>query len=408
MVGVTPNVVPATTVNPASYPGWTQGDPGWANVGQNGSLNGVYIGDGWVLTAAHTGISNMQFDTGGPIAPIPGQDFQITNAAGSGLNPVADLRLFRISAEPSGVKQITIAQQAPLLNGQPGGEVMFIGTGPRRSAAESHFSVNTATDPDTWMQVASGGTFSGYFPNGGGKSWGTNNVANDNILPNEGDANFTYNVNDSSISYLVSYDQSGGTQFEAQAVGGDSGGAVFFNRNQGTAQPPQWELVGITINNFLFDGQSTSTFNPSNGLAVYGNATAFVDLSSYYTQITSTIAAHQDYSSVGDINLDGVAGTPADLAAFVAGWRSNNGKGAGTLASWKNGDVTHDGKTDVNDFLRLRSSLNAASGAELTAMMSNYLSTGGGVPEPSTAILVVGPVILLALRGRHRRPRVPN
>ena len=129
-----------------------------------------------------------------------------------------------------------------------------------------------------------------------------------------------------------------------------------------------------------------------------------MDLSSYYSQITSIINAHQDYSSVGDLNLDGTPGTAADITAFVAGWRYNNGTGAGTITSWKNGDVTHDGKTDVNDFLRFRSGLAPGAGDELTALMSSYIS--GGVPEPSTAMLILGPAVVFALRARCRCPKV--
>src|SRR6186997_1546548 len=63
MVGTTPNLPPDTSMNPAAYgPGWTQGDPGWSNAGFTASgLNGVYIGDGWILSAAHVGTSSIQF-----------------------------------------------------------------------------------------------------------------------------------------------------------------------------------------------------------------------------------------------------------------------------------------------------------------------------------------------------------
>ena len=43
LVGVIPNVVPNTSVNPASYPGWTQGDPGWGNAAHLTFANGVYL-----------------------------------------------------------------------------------------------------------------------------------------------------------------------------------------------------------------------------------------------------------------------------------------------------------------------------------------------------------------------------
>jgi hypothetical protein len=100
------------------------------------------------------------------------------------------------------------------------------------------------------------------------------------------------------------------------------------------------------------------------------------------------------------LTLDGVAGAADDIAAFVAGWRYNNGLGSGTITSWKNGDLTHDGKTDVADFLRMRTGLSAAAGAELGSMLG--IPTSGGIPEPTTLMLTVGPIFLFALQRRRR------
>jgi hypothetical protein len=410
LVGVTPGTVPNTSTNPAlPGSGWTQGDPGWANVGKNGSLNGVYIGDSWILTAHHAGVSAMQFDTGDPIPAIPGQDFQIMNVPGSGLTPGADLRLFRVSGIPAGMSAITIASTPPLLSGNINGEVMYIGNGLLRAANESFFDVNAATDPDTWTELpgVAGAERRGYWTFGVGKRWGTNRIANDNILPGEGDANFTHNVNNSTISYLTTYDQSGGTAFESQAVGGDSGGGVFFNRNQGTALPPLWELVGITINNFIFDGQSTASFNPNNSLGIYDNATAFVDLSSYRTEILTIMAAHQNYSIMGDVNLDGVVsgdgtGIAAtdDVTAFVQGWRYQQAQG--NVVSWKKGDLNRDGVTNVSDFLLLRNGLQAAGLSANLAAFDSLFSSSGGVPEPATAALALLGAAIVALRRQRR------
>ena len=36
-------------------------DPGWANVGQNAGFSGVYLGDGWILTAQHANHVNARF-----------------------------------------------------------------------------------------------------------------------------------------------------------------------------------------------------------------------------------------------------------------------------------------------------------------------------------------------------------
>jgi hypothetical protein len=393
MVGATPGVNADTSVNPATPgSGWTQGDPGFANVGHTAAnLNAVYIGDGWMLSAFHTGVADTTFiESGQTLNPIPGQDFPVSNA---------DLRLYRINGDPTllspTIKPVTIASQ-PLAVGD---QVMFIANGLYRDPTELSWTTS-GSNPATWTQVPScsgSNCFHGYGSAGYGKRWGVNNVEDDQTVfgSSENDANITVLVNGNTISNVTLYNKQtspcGSNCFETQVISGDSGSAVFHKRNG------VWELAGITANIFSFDGQNTTQ-------AVYGDASAFVDLSSYNSQIVSIIAAHQDYSSVGDLNLDGTSGSAADIAAFVAGWRYNNGTGAGTITSWKNGDVTHDGKVDVNDFLRFRSSLSAGAGAELTALMSSYIS--GAVPEPSTAMLILGPAVLFALRVRHRLPRL--
>ena len=402
MVGVTPNVVPNTSVNPASYgPTWTQGDPGWNNAAHLTFANGVYLGDGWILTAWHVGTPNLSFEPGPSFQPIPNQNFTIANnpaLAPEGLGPSltqpnADLRLIRINGDP-GLPSVTIASQ-PLAQGS---EVVDMGFGYLRAAAQKSFTVNNGTNPPTWSEVPScsgSNCHHGYFPDNVGKRWGTNHVANADQVLNGSSGKLRTVVSDGTIAYLTTYDQFSSNPFEFQVVAGDSGSGVFHKRNG------QWELAGIVLANYTFSGQSTETFNSGNGLAVFGNASAFADLSSYRTQILDVINANQDYSLVGDLNLDGAAGGAADLAAFIAGWRYNNGTGLGTITSWKMGDVTHDGKTDLADFLRFRSGLNVAAGAELTELMTSYVSAG--VPEPSTAMLNLGPAILFALRARRRR-----
>ena len=395
-------------MNPATPgSGWTQGDPGWANVAHTAAnLNAVYIGDGWMLSAFHTGVNDTTFiESGQTFNPIPGQDFQVSTA---------DLRLYRINGDPKllspSIKSVTIASQPLAVNDQ----VMFIANGLYRDAAERHWTVTPVSgdNNDIWTEVGScsgANCYHGYGSAGYGKRWGVNTVVDDQTLfgTSENDANITVVVNGNTTSNLTQYSKQtapcGSNCFEAQVITGDSGSGVFHKRNG------VWELAGITANMFSFDGQDTTSAVyrdvPFQSPPVYstGDASAFADLSSYNSQIASIISAHQDYSSVGDLNLDGTAGTAADIAAFVAGWGYNNGTGTGTITSWKNGDLTHDGKTDVNDFLRFRSGLSAGAGAQLTALMSSYIS--GGVPEPSTAMLILGPAATFALRFR-RRPRL--
>jgi hypothetical protein len=394
MVGAAPGVAVDTSMNPANPgSGWTQGDPGFANVAHTAAnLNAVYIGDGWMLSAFHTGVNDTTFtESNQTFNPIPNQNFQVGSA---------DLRLYRINGDPTlaspAIKSITIAQ-TPLVVGD---QMMFIANGLYRDPTELHWTVDPVAgdDNDIWNQVGScsgSNCYHGYASAGYGKRWGINTVEDDQTIfgSSENDPNITILINDSTIANVTQYTKQsascGANCFETQVVSGDSGSAVFHKRGA------TWELAGITTNMYSFDGQNTTT-------SVYGDANAFADLSSYYSQIMSIKNAHQDYSAIGDINLDGTPGTSADIAAFVAGWRYNNGTGAGTITSWKNGDLTHDGKTDVNDFLRFRSGLSAAAGAQLSALMSSYVS--GSVPEPSTAMLILGPAVFFALR--FRRPRL--
>jgi hypothetical protein len=379
-------------MSPASYgAGWTQGDPGWANSAHMlGSFNAVYLGDGWMLSANHTGDAGVEFTVGGtPYARVPNQTYHISNSGVSGMSGDADLQLFRIQNDPN-LPALAISSTPLNLNDQ----VMFIGFGDFRAAAESHWNVNAATDPDTWTQTTGGGTHSGYYPSGQGKGWGTNNIANDNILPNEGDANITTSVNN-TVANLTTYDRFSGNPFEAQAVGGDSGSPVFRKNSNG-----KWELAGITLANYIFNGQDQFP-GYGNTLAVYDNATAFADLSSYRDNILAIMSANQNYSVLSDLNLDGTAGGADDIAAFVAGWGYDNQTGQGTITSWKNGDLNHDGKTDAADFVLMESGLDSNGAASLASLLGGVL--GSSVPEPTAILLTFVPVFFFALTGRTRR-----
>jgi hypothetical protein len=399
MVGTTPGVIPDTSVNPANFgPDWTGGDPGWANAGTTSSfLNAVYIGDGWVISAYHTGVTAVQFDSNGPrYQPIPNQNYRVPNSADVGGS--ADLRLYRINSDP-GLPTIPLATQPLALDD----EVMFMSYGVYRYPLELHWNVDDSTDPPTWTSVASGGTYSGYNIAGGGKRWGTNQIADDDYVTGESNPVLTTVVDDGAgktISNITVYDQNSPNPFEAQVVGGDSGSGVFYKRDG------QWQLAGIVIANYTWDGQSTSSFNPSNALAVYGNASAFADLSSYATQIAAIEAAHADYSIMGDINLDGVVDSN-DVNSFVTNWRYNSGSAFGSITSWTHGDLNHDGKTDVRDFFLLRNAMNGVIPAgTLAALFGNDPPPNGSdsVPESAAASLaLVAGLSLFVPRGK--RPR---
>ncbi len=368
----------------------------------------------------------MTFSTG-TFTPIAGQNYIIHNpppsmANGLSLTTETDLHLVRLSADPI-LPSLTIASQSPPSSGSNGSQVMFIGQGPVRLSSQTNWQVNTS-DPKNWMWTelaGSGGNFHGYKTATGAKLWGTNRLANPGsfstifsstlsgttgVLPLKTPDGVTRDV----ISMMSTFDQpgqNGALTYEAQAVGGDSGSSVFYKNGS------QWQLAGIVNSTLIYNNQVVT-----NG--IYGDATTFTDLSYYNTpyqgSICDVMKSCGNYSAVGDVNLDGIVsgnGTgPAqsdDVTAFVAGWKYNNGAGAGDYLSWTHGDMNHDGQTDVSDFLIVRSALNGEiSGAALTALFGanvpQFPIDGAGiVPEPPIASLILSALAGLALAARRKR-----
>ena len=399
-------------------------DPGW-NYVTTGGRNLVYLRDGWILSAFHVGVptpTEALSINGSSFNVISNQAYIVKNQSGQELTSDTDLRMFRINGDP-GLAPINIASQQPFASTPIAQrEVVIIGNGPSRMASESQWNVqivpNSPVPPnppppnDIWTEVASG-TYKGYKslqPSDNVKRWGKNQIADEDPLfggsdPDlRGDLKLTLGVGVRDVMSMV-------TQFdnpllpngspnpvaltnEAQVVSGDSGSSVFYKRNG------QWELIGIV------NAQYSTIENQSTANAVYGNYTTFADLTYYHDDIFNIMNANANYSVLGDINLDGVVsggtsgGVPTgDIAAFVSGWGYNNGTGAGTITSWKNGDLNHDGKTNSADFLLLRTALNPSGAGGLTL---ESLLGGVGVPEPTSLFLALAGAGVFAY-SRHRR-----
>jgi hypothetical protein len=216
-------------------------DPGFANVGRISGLSGVYVRNGWVLTAAHVGIGPIELD-GSTYQPVPDSDTRFTNSPGG---VAADLIAFKLQQRPP-LPDLALASGPVYLND----EVIMIGRGMGRG------------DPTTWTN------FGGWNLTSTREiRWGTNRVA--------------------FVEELVLSTYSFGTEFddlpwpsqddpEAQAVDGDSGGAAF--RWNGASS----ELVGILFARGLYLNQPTNT-------ALFGNESTIVDLDYYRPQILALI-----------------------------------------------------------------------------------------------------------------------
>ncbi len=217
-------------------------DPGFDNVGVVNGLTGVYVGNGWVLTANHVG-EGATLLLGETYEPVPGSSVRFQNPDSS----LADLIAYKLLGSDPPLPFLTIADTAPILDTL----IVIIGNGRNRGTATTW----NGLDGWTW---------------GSGRSvrWGTNRV---------------FDIDEFSLgtqSFWTLFDdlnpgQSIG-QHEADIVDGDSGGAAFIGSGA-TA-----ELIGILFARVTFVNQPAST-------SLYGNAGIVADLFAYRAEILAVI-----------------------------------------------------------------------------------------------------------------------
>ena len=247
-------------------------DFGFENVGEtsNTGLSGVYLGNGWVITANHVGPQPMRL-LGVVYQPVANSGAQLSNPSGG---PAPDLYVYRIDGYPP-LPAGALSSATPTVNEV----VSCAGRGWTRAAAMT--SWNSA-----WQEGVTPTAYRGYKPGAPAtRRWGTNAVSSTG----------TDVLNTRAIKAV--FDQVG-TANEAQAVVGDSGGGCFAKRN-GT-----WELVGIVITYQVLPSQPVN-------VAVFGNATVAADVAYYRAQIMAMTP------SPGQVPALPAAGVPL-LAALLA------------------------------------------------------------------------------------------
>jgi len=243
-------------------------DPGWARVGRVGTNgSGVYLGNGWVLTANHVSSKTYFTVEGYPTYnKIDGEQFgvQLRNTSDTGY---IDLYMFRVDVSGgnlNGLGDMAITSSAP--NNK---QCVHIGTGDGQTlSTKTHWYVDTTPNPDVW----STSEFSGWDTDRYGYYWS-----------GVRDTRWAYeDVYDSNYDFTISgmFMQGFTTDFiEAtdygMAADHDSGSGLFV-KNGGV-----WELAGIAhaVGN-LYSGQPSAT-------GVYGNWSLYSDLSAYSDQITT-------------------------------------------------------------------------------------------------------------------------
>jgi hypothetical protein len=218
-------------------------DPGWVNVGNCNAWTAVYLGRGWVLTAAHVGVSNIELD-GTTYSADFGSRERVFNSDGT----AADLLLFRIDPEPN-LPPLEIATESPPI----GTPIVMVGSGLGRGEK----TAGRGRVGFSWQEPSL-------------KRWGTSLV-------------HEY-LHDQSVGFTDAFATRfsiAKTAHEAHAAHGDSGGAVFA-RLEG-----RWQLVGILMAVDRHPGQPVRS-------AAYGNRTIIADLSRYRQFIQSVIDAPRE------------------------------------------------------------------------------------------------------------------
>jgi hypothetical protein len=215
----------------------------WGNVGTVNGLSGIYLANGWVLTAAHAGFGT--FTLGSQAFTYDGNYRQLTNLDGS----VTDALMFHLTTPPP-VPILTVVSNGP----SPGAFIDMVGFGYYSGSSQMTFGTNTGFG---WSSTP-------------GKSWGSNKVVDNGILVRDQVGVIT--------SFYSDFAAPGSAQTanEGQAASGDSGGAVFQQTGSG------WQLAGIMFGINQLQG---------GGTAVYGDLTFAVDVASYRSQVMAILAS---------------------------------------------------------------------------------------------------------------------
>jgi len=254
------NNVAGTGSTPAANLVAPTDDPGWNYVGRAGSNGtGIYIGNGWMLTATHVATNNTGlFNLNGVSYDGTGESVILRNSN----NTNSDLRLYKLATDP-GLPSITLST-TPLSELD---DVVMIGTGRMRTGDAVNLNIDTGPGPDPQVK--------GYAWGSRDKAWGTSQVSS---------SSFVFNSQGRDVTgFAMDFRDLEG---EASAAEFDSGSAVFhFNTDTG-----EWELAGVplVVNNLLSDGTNIYSHMGDNNPSFDPTQTLAADLSFYAASIIAT------------------------------------------------------------------------------------------------------------------------
>lgn len=250
------------------------GQPYFANVGFVGGGSAIYLGNRWVMTAAHVaGSLPASVTLGGSVYTTqPGTFNRLhdPDTLGDPMPTVTDAVVFRLAADP-GLPWLTLASSTPTVSSS----VMMIGSGRQQLGTPTYWDVAVVAGPgnDIWTELGSevGAEAAGFKTSGTRVTkWGENQITTTGI-------DLDYGAG--PVSLFTTTFNGGAATHEAQAVVGDSGGAVFSNPGSG------WQLSGMMLTVGLYENQPSGAET-----AVLGNLTYSADISAYRNEILSLTA----------------------------------------------------------------------------------------------------------------------
>ena len=229
--------------------GWGNANvTGWNYAGQvnwsAGIGSGVYLGNGWVLTAAHIENGITSFILGGiTYTAVPNSGQSISNGT-------VDLYMFQIASPPN-LPLLVLSSSPPVAFAStqtPGSSVAMFGMG---GSSSMSWGLDTVTEINEPISITANGT-----------TYTTNDFFTDNSTVTRG-------IGKNKMSIVNN----------AMVVTGDSGGGDFIYNS--TTQ--KRELAGLN--------EATGSWNGSNGDPYYGNGafSAFIQLSTYASQINTIV-----------------------------------------------------------------------------------------------------------------------
>ena len=336
-------VAPTTT----SLTGYTDVDPGWANITQRG----IYLGNGWVISANHTfnypatSADKIHGDSYDIVANSISQLKNPKAVTDAGYSTLADIKLYRIDSQnqfdgsPEELATAAGREMQPIIFGHStlgsNKNLVIMTQGTIRNSNDSLlYWTKDKTSTSSWSsQAICNGCFASSDPNQyaatgellavgysagstDAPAWGTNKVESASSVSNNledgayemitggyyvfenGTADVVaqpFDFDEYSFTLDASLTPISGGGNEAHVAGGDSGGGVFsWNSTAGA-----WELNGVLHSSasYITNGAS-SAIRQDNGSSAdtkFGDLALFSNFAAYADQIEAYLAAPDGY-----------------------------------------------------------------------------------------------------------------